>query len=198
MAKLLIGTTNAGKFNEYKKLLKDYPFEFVNIKDLGIADPEETGRTFEENAILKAKHYYKHSGMLVLVDDGGFEIDALNGEPGIKSHRWLGYEMTDEELIDEVIKRIDNLPEDQRQCRLVLSVAVATPVGIMTSHASIDGVVAPRPSKNRVKGFPYRSLMYFPSYKKYFIDLTEEEHEVLNHRKQAIEKISDIFKEISK
>jgi XTP/dITP diphosphohydrolase len=198
MKKLLIGTTNPAKFAEYKELLKDYPFEFVSAKDLRITEPEETGETFEKNALLKARYYYKKSGMPTLADDGGFEVDALHGEPGVKSRRWLGHEMSDEELISEVCKRMKNVPPENRKCRLVLILALATPFGIATSDSAIEGVIADKPSEKRIKGFPYRSLMYFPSYKKYYCELTEDEHEILNHRKHAVEKIKDIFQELSK
>lgn len=198
MKKLLIGTTNSAKFEEFKKLLAQFPFEFVSAKDLNIKEPEETGKTFEENALLKAKYYYEKSGIPTLADDGGFEIDALNGEPGVKSRRWIGREMSDEELISEVEKRMRDVPSDSRRCRLNLVLAVATPFGIITSDSSVEGVVAEKTADKRIKGYPYRSLMYFPSYGKYYCDLTEEEHEILNHRRHAIEKIKDIFEELSK
>ncbi|MBI3952536.1 MAG: non-canonical purine NTP pyrophosphatase [Candidatus Doudnabacteria bacterium] len=196
MRKLLIGTTNPGKFEEYKKLLTDFgfKFEFVSPKDLNIEEPEETGKTFEENALLKAKYYYEQSKIPTLVDDGGFEIDALNGEPGIKSRRWLGRDASDEELIDEVYKRMES--QENKKCRLNVFLALATPFGVMTSRADVEGVIADHPSDKRIQGYPYRSLMYFPNYGKYYCDLTEEEHEILNHRKHAIEKIKDIFKEL--
>ncbi len=197
MKKLLIATTNPAKRDEYKDLLRGLPLELVDLEDVGITDvPAETGKNFEENAIIKAKFYYQTSGLPTLVDDGGFEIDALNGEPGVKSHRWLGWEMTDEEIIEEVMKRMRG--KMQRSCRLNLVVALATPFGIVTSQSAVEGVVAEKAAEKKIKGFPYRSLMYFPSYGKYYCDISEEEHEILNHRKHAIEKIKDMFVEISK
>ena len=90
MKKLLIATTNPGKLSEINRFLGDLPVELVGLKDAGITDAvEETGSTFEENAILKAKYYCKKSGLPTLADDGGFEIDALDGQPGVKSHRWI-------------------------------------------------------------------------------------------------------------
>ncbi len=198
MKKLLIGTTNPAKFEEFKKLLHEFPFEFVSAADLNIKEPEETGSTFEENALLKAKYYYQKSGVPTLADDGGFEIDALDGEPGVKSRRWLGREMTDEELIGEVEKRMKDVPVENRSCRLNLVIAVATPFGVITSHSEVQGIVAEKTAEKRIKGYPYRSLMYFPNYGKYYCDLTDEEHEILNHRRHAVEKIKDIFKELSK
>ena len=100
--KLLIATTNPGKLAEIKRFLFDVPVELVSLNDVGITDHvEETGATFEENAVLKAKFYAEKSGLPTLADDGGFEIDALHGEPGVKSHRWVygDRENTDEELM---------------------------------------------------------------------------------------------------
>ena len=117
MKKLLIATTNPGKLDEIKRFLGDLPVELVALKDVGIIDGvEETGKTFEENAILKAKYYCKKSGLPTLADDGGFEIDALGGEPGVKSHRWIhkDREDTDEELIEYTLKKMRGLPRAKR------------------------------------------------------------------------------------
>src|SRR3990167_9592915 len=111
--KLLVATTNPGKLAEIRRFLTDIPVELVSLKDVGIADSvEETGKTFEENAILKAKFYAQKSGLPTLADDGGFEIDALNGEPGVKSHRWAdpSQENDDETLINYTLKRLENVP----------------------------------------------------------------------------------------
>jgi XTP/dITP diphosphohydrolase len=168
----------------------------VSARDLGIIEPEEVGKTFEETAIDKAKYYYGKSGLPTLVDDGGFEIEALGGEPGVHSKRWIGREMTDEEIINEVMKRMQGIPPAQRQSRHTIAMALATPFGIFTSHGQVDGIVADQPHKKRTAGFPYRSLLYLPPYNKYWIELSAKEEEILNHRKAALEKIKDIFKEL--
>src|SRR3989344_4692990 len=110
MNKILIGTTNPAKLETYKQLLAPFNLEVVSAKDLNIPAPEEKAQSFEEEAVNKAKYYFEKSGIPAIVDDGGFMIEALNGEPGIKSNRWLGREMTDKEIIDEVIKRIKDVP----------------------------------------------------------------------------------------
>jgi XTP/dITP diphosphohydrolase len=197
MKQLLIGTSNKAKFEEYKKLLADLPMELLSLGDLGIAElPEETGKNFEENAILKAKFYYAKSKIPTLVDEGGLEIEALGGERGVNSNRWLGREMTDEELINDVMKRMEG--KNNRGCRLNLVLALATPFGIMTSDAAVEGIIAENVADRKIEGHPYKSLMYFPNYEKYFCDLDDKEHEIMNHRKHAVEKIKDMFVEISK
>jgi XTP/dITP diphosphohydrolase len=196
MPKILIGTGNPAKVKEYKKLLKPHGLDVLAASDLGIIEPEEVGQTFEQTAIDKAKHYYEKSGIPTLVDDGGFEIDALNGEPGVKSKRWVGREMSDEEIIREVFKRMQGIPTEQRTSRHKIVMALATPYGIFVSQGQIDGVVPERPHKKRVEGFPYHSIMYLPNYNKYWIELNKKEDEILNHRKVALEKIKDIFDEL--
>ncbi len=196
MSKILIGTGNQAKVDQFKKLLKDTGLEIVSAKDLKIPAPEELASTFEDEAVKKAKYYFEKSGIPAIVDDGGFEIEALGGEPGIKSKRWIGREMTDDEIISEVLKRMDG--KKNRAAKHTVVVAVATPFGVVTSHADIAGVVAEKPSKNKVAGFPYRSVLFLPNYNKYWVDISSEEAEILDHRKHAIEKINYIFKELSK
>src|SRR3990167_2672003 len=147
--KLLVATTNPGKLAEIRRFLTDIPVELVSLKDVGIADSvEETGKTFEENAILKAKFYAQKSGLPTLADDGGFEIDVLGGEPGVKSHRWIDStrENSDEELIAYTIKRMKDIPEDKRGAQLRLVLALVLPDGqLFTSEASVRGIVPVNP-----------------------------------------------------
>jgi len=196
MKKLLIATTNPAKLKDYQNLLKDFNFELLALKDFEVKPPEEVGKNFEETAINKAKYYFAKTGVPTLVDDGGLEIDALNGEPGVKSHRWLGHEMSDEEIVSEVIKRMEK--KEDRTCRFVVVVALAMPFGIITSHGDILGKIAEKPSQKLIKGYPYRSVVYLPNYGKYFCEIDDKEHEILNHRKHAIEKIQDFLQEISR
>lgn len=198
MKKLLIGTGNPSKVNSYKTMLKNYNLEIVSAKDLNIPAPEEKGNTFEEEAINKAKYYFEKSGVPTLVDDGGMEIEALGGEPGIKSHRWLGRTMSDDEIISEVMKRMKDVPAEQRACKFSIVLALATPFGIFTSHGGIEGVIAEKPSEKIIPHYPYRSVTYLPNYKKYWCELNEEESTIMDHRKHALEKLEDVFKELTK
>lgn len=198
MKKLLIGTSNPAKFDDYKRLLSDLDLDVVSPKEVGLAEaPQETGRDYEENAVIKAKFYYQKTGIPSLVDDGGLEVPVLNNEPGIKSHRWIGREMTDEEMIAEIIKRMNGVAEEQRNCRLVQITALATPYGIFTSEGKIEGVIAEKPCRKRLKGFPFRSVIFLPHYGKYYCEVSNDEYDLLNHRKAAVDKIRDILKLVS-
>ncbi len=194
--KILIATTNPGKFNELRTFLSDLPYEFVSLSDMGITlNVDETGKTFQENAILKAKTYADLAGIPAIADDGGFEIDALHGEPGVKSHRWISgdKEDSDDDLIAYAIKRLEGVPISDRGAQLRLVLAFAIPQGVnVTSEASIRGIVAQTPSVTRTPGFPYRALLYLPELRKFYDTalLTPAETAQLNHRKKAIDQLS--------
>ncbi len=200
MTKLLIATTNPGKLTEIRLFLSDTSVEFVSLKDMGITDGiEETGSTFEENAILKAKYYMQKSGLPTLADDGGFEIDALGGEPGVKSHRWIhqNREDTDEELIAYTLEKLKGLPRARRGAQLRLVLALIFPDGHhYTVEEKTRGIVAEIPSKHRTPGFPYRSLLFLPEINKYYDHdlLTLEETDRFNHRKRALDRLKPILK----
>lgn len=194
MKKLLIATTNPGKLQEIKRFLNDLPVELVSLKDVGISDNiEETGKTFEENAKLKAIFYAKKSGLLTIADDGGFEIDVLGGEPGIKSHRWVhgDRESTDEELISYTFQRLKDISLTKRQAQLRLVLVIASPQGeiLATAEDKVRGIVPLQPSPSRAEGFPYRSILFLPQINKYYDQnlMTEEETDRFNHRKHALQ-----------
>ncbi len=193
--KLLIATTNPGKLAEILRFLSDIPVELVSLDDIGIKERvEETGKTFEENAILKAKFYAAKSGLPTIGDDGGFEIDALGGEPGVKSHRWIhgDREDSDEELIEYTFRKMKGLPPSKRGAQLRAVLAFALPTGeVYTATAATRGIVPEQPSIDRVAGFPYRSILFIPEIQKYYNQdaLTEEENIRYNHRRKALEEL---------
>lgn len=202
MRTLLIATTNPGKLDEIRKYLSDLPVTLVSLKDVKIADVvEEAGSTFEENAILKAKYYCRKSGLPTLADDGGFEIDAFNGEPGVKSHRWIygDRDSSDEELINYTFLKMKDVPEGKRGAQLRLVLAFALPDGpVSIQEGKIHGFVPLKPSAVRHTGFPYRSILFIPELNKYYDHehMTEEESKMYNHRRRALEKIKPRIKKI--
>ena len=197
--KLLVASHNPAKVNEYKRYLSDLPFEIVSLSDLNITkEAPEDAETFKENAINKVRFYHKLTGLPAIGDDGGLMIDALGGEPGVKSRYWLGYKMTDEEMIQSVMEKMKKVPPDKRTCRLVGVIALAIPNGkIYTERAQIGGVVAEKPTDKRLNGYPYRSFFYLPQFKKFYIELTDEEHEQINHRKATLLKLKPYLVKIT-
>jgi len=196
MQKLLIATSNPGKVGEYRAQLADLNLELVSLADLGLGSIEETGKNFEENALLKARTYFKQSGLPCIADDGGLEIDALGGEPGVRSRRWkTGNEnVTDQELIDFTLEKMREVPKEKRTARLRLVMAFIDGEGAEhVTEAAVEGLIADAPAQNKIEGFPFRAVLYIPRFNKMYDDLTHEEHDAVNQRVVAIKKLKPII-----
>jgi len=195
MTRLLIATTNPAKLAEYRILLDGSGLEPRSLAELGIADhPAETGATFAENALLKARFYFERAQMATLADDGGLEVDALGGEPGVKSHRWLGERRSDDQaLADEVIRRMRGVEPSRRSARLRAALALAYRDGgairERVAEAAIEGVVPERAWPHIRSGFPYRAVLFLPERGRYLADLGEQEEARLSQRRIALEKL---------
>src|SRR6266481_2725794 len=142
MRRLLIATTNPAKLAEYRLLLRDLELDLVSLSEAGITDvPEESGATFEENALIKARFYFERARIATLADDGGLEIDALGGEPGVRSHRWLGSggDDTDEALVAEVIRRMKTVETTRRTARIRATLALIREAGREIREKTAEG-----------------------------------------------------------
>lgn len=202
--KLLIATKNPGKTREIKKFLGESAsrrIELISLTDFPNApDIEETGKTFEENATLKAKAYFKWSGIPSVADDAGLEIDFLKGEPGVKSRRWpsfaeasagkLGREKTDQELIDMALDKLKGVPTEKRTAHLRTVGVYFDGKNILTETAAIDGYIVDEKTAECEKGYPFRSIFRISQFNKLYQDLTHEEHEKINHRKVVYGKLA--------
>jgi len=145
--KLVIATKNRGKLKEISKFLSDASLDLVSLNDLGISeDFEESGKTYKENSQNKAIFYAKKSGLPALSDDGGIEIDAFGGAPGIKSKRWVGKDSTDEKIIEHMKKVSKDLAENNRKAFFKTVVSLALPDGkVFSATGEIEGVIAKKP-----------------------------------------------------
>lgn len=193
MNKLLVATTNRGKLKEFKNFLSDFPIEVVSLKDLGITqDYAEKGKSYKENSTGKAKFYAELSGLPSLSDDGGIEIDALSGAPGIHSRRWVGDDSTDEKIIEKMTQVALELPDNNRTAYFKTVVTIAFPDGnILQETGDVKGVIARKPLLKILKGYPYRSFFYLPEINRYYheSDLSEDQEKLYNHRYKAIQKL---------
>lgn len=190
MKQLLIATHNPAKIEEYRKLLANSGFKLISLSDLGISDePVEDGKTFKENAEKKARFYFEKSKISTLAEDGGFEIDYLHGEPGVKSRRWPGHEATDQELIDLTLKKLQGVPEEKRDCRLIVVAAYFNGKDLKFGQGFVTGSILEKADSRIQAGFPFRSLFWSKDFDKLLLDLTPEEHQLINHRKTALQQL---------
>ena len=200
MTKLLIATTNVGKLKEISGFLSDLPLEIVSLNDVGIKDDvEETGHTYKENSQMKALFYAKKSGLPAISDDGGLEISALGGGPGLESKRWVGQDSTDEKIIEHMKKVAKELPENNRRAFFKTVISLALPNGkVWSVTGEIEGIIAKKPYLKLLKGYPYRSFFYLPKLKKYYHEkeLSIDEQKLYNHRYIAISRLKPIIAKV--
>lgn len=197
MNKLLIATTNPGKFKELRHWLSDIPVTILSLSDFSELLPvPETGKTLEENAKIKAKGYYARTKIPTLADDAGLEIDALGGEPGVKTRRWIDGERdaTDKELVEYALKRLEGVPDEKRTARLRTVIAFYDGTKIYTATAATEGRIVSEAAKEIEPGYPFRSLLFLPQFGKLYKDLTPEEHAKANHRFEALTKLKPIIR----
>ena len=183
--KLLLATNNKGKVNEYRSLLSGVDFELVSLTEVGISTVvDETGKSFEENARLKATVYAKESGLLSLADDSGLEVHALGGEPGIMSARYAGEGASDEDRVTYLLSRLVSVPWEKRAARFRCVIAVATPDGqVGLSEGECRGMIAFAPRGEH--GFGYDPVFYFPELDKTMAELPPETKNRISHRARA-------------
>jgi XTP/dITP diphosphohydrolase len=198
MRRLLIATTNPAKLAEYRLLLRHLELDLVSLADAAISDvPEESGATFEENARIKARFYFERAHTATLADDGGLEIDALGGEPGVKSHRWLnsGGDDSDQALVNEVMRRMKDVPIGQRSARLRATTALIYDDGgkvrERVAEAAIEGVIAERAYPILRAGFPYRAVLFMPERNCFVGELGDQEEAKISQRRIALAKLHD-------
>ena len=203
MKRLLIATGNPAKLAEYRLLLREFALEVISLADAAINQhPEEDGATFKENALKKARFYFARARIPTLADDGGLEIDALGGEPGLKSHRWIGgAETSDVALVAEVIRRMERVEPPRRTARLCAAVALIYEVGGVprecVAQAAMEGVIAERAWPRVRPGFPYRSVLYLPARSCYVAELGDEEEARISQRRVAIAELAPELNKIA-
>jgi XTP/dITP diphosphohydrolase len=188
MPRLLIATTNRKKGGEMVQILTaaDLDFELVTLADFPDAPPvEETGETFMENAHLKARAAVAQTGLLSIADDGGLVIDALDGAPGVHSHRFLGENATFDEKMDRILELLRSVPDEKRSCRFACAVVIATPDGrTFECTGTCEGRIAHE--KRGANGFGYDPIFLFPEQNQHMAELSPEEKHKVSHRGRAL------------
>ncbi len=194
MRPLLIATRNKGKLVEIEHALHGAPFELVSVNDVPALEgfePEETGRTFEENAVLKAKAYGERAAMLTLADDSGLEVDALGGAPGINTARYAPG--TDADRYHKLLAALENVPDGERGAQFVAVVALYDPrTGTSrTCEGAARGRIMREP--HGTGGFGYDPVFFYDDMGKTGGQSTTEEKSKVDHRGKAMEKAREIL-----
>jgi len=182
MRQLLVATTNPGKLREIRALMSGVPLELMSLADIAsIAEPEETGTTFEENARLKARYYAERSGMLTVAEDSGLVVDALDGEPGVRSARFLRPDASYPERFTEIFRRLAERPDEPRTARFVAALAcVDNGQMIYETTGIVEGEIGNTPRGN--SGFGYDPIFYYPPYLRTLAEVSEAEKMRVAHR----------------
>ncbi|WP_146378094.1 XTP/dITP diphosphatase [Cronobacter turicensis] len=187
MQKVVLATGNAGKVRELASLLQEFGLDVVAQTELGVESAEETGLTFIENAILKARHAAQVTGFAAIADDSGLSVDALGGAPGIYSARYAGSDASDQENLEKLLVALHDVPDEQRQaqfhCVLVYMRHADDPTPLVF-HGVWSGVITRAPAGQG--GFGYDPIFFVPSLGKTAAELTREEKSAVSHRGQAL------------
>lgn len=196
MPKLLLATTNSGKLGEYRSLLNGLAYQLVTLAEQGITEVAiEPGNTFEQNARLKALSYAKLSQLVTLADDSGLEVDALGGEPGVKSARFAGEGATDAARIEMLLARLEGIPWEKRTAHFKCVIAIATPAGeLELCHGECHGLIALKAKGGT--GFGYDPVFYLPELGRTIAELPMEVKNQISHRGQAAQKARQILQQL--
>jgi len=196
MPKLLIATSNPGKIREYRFLLEGLGYQITTLTEEGIAKVvTESGNTYEQNARLKAITYAKLSQLTTLADDSGLEVDALNGEPGVKSARFAGEAATDAEKVNFILAKLNGVPWERRTARFKCVIAIASPGGrAEICYGECHGMIAFEAKGEN--GFGYDPIFSLPEIGKTMAELHPEMKNQISHRARASQKAHQVLKQL--
>ena len=196
MKQIVIATKNVGKINEFNRLLVPYGMEVRSLLDLSYEpDIEETGSTFEENALIKAREIAAKYQVTVLADDSGLEIDALEGRPGVLSARYAGESRSDVANMDQVLDEMKEVPDDQRQARFVCVLAVVDEKGKeLVVRGECEGLILKE--KLGTAGFGYDPIFYLPKLGQTMAQLSQDQKNSMSHRGHAFKMLEERMREL--
>ncbi len=197
MPRLLLATNNPGKAAELRSLFEGCGWELVTPREIGVdVEVEENGATYEENARAKALAWARASGLVTLADDSGIEIEAMGGEPGARSARFLGADATFEQRFAEIQRRLAGLTRSQRGARFVCVIAVADPTtgDVRTALGEVRGLIADEARGS--SGFGYDPIFWVPQHSATMAELPEHQKGIISHRARAAAPARQILKEL--
>ena len=187
MKKLVLASSNPGKLREFSALLDESRYRIIPQADFNVPEVAETGTTFVENAIIKARHAAQYTGLAALADDSGIVIDALNGEPGVHSARFSGSDASDESNNILLVEKLRSVPEAQRSARyqaVIVYMRNAADPSPIICEGSWEGIIVLEAKGSG--GFGYDPYFYLPDYGCTSAELSADEKNRISHRGQAL------------
>ncbi|ALC84192.1 nucleoside-triphosphate diphosphatase [Bacillus gobiensis] len=193
MKEVIIATTNAGKLKEFKEMLEPIGYHVKSLADIGYRQEiEETGHTFEENAVLKAETISKQFHEIVIADDSGLSVDYLGGSPGVYSARYAGEMKDDTANLNKVLRELEGIEKEDRSARFRCALAVSIPgEETKTVEGVVEGYIATEPVGEN--GFGYDPIFIVKDKTKTMAELTSEEKNKISHRAEALKKLSALL-----
>jgi XTP/dITP diphosphohydrolase len=190
----LLATSNSGKLREIRLILADSGIDLKTLADFpAITEPEETGRTFAENARLKALYYARETGMTTVAEDSGLVIDALDGEPGVQSARYLGGSATYPERFAHIFRELERRGQPGSPARFVCALALAHDGEVIyETEGRVEGRIAPEP--RGTNGFGYDPIFFYPPYGCTLAEVDDERKLAVAHRGVAFRKLREYLK----
>ncbi|HAR92209.1 MAG TPA: non-canonical purine NTP pyrophosphatase [Eubacterium sp.] len=194
MKKIIFATTNKNKIREVNMMMEGFDVELIPMADMGIdVEIEETGTTFEENAIIKAKAICEMTGEIALADDSGLEVDYLDGAPGVYSSRFLGEDTPYEIKNDYIIEKLKDAKGKERSARFACAMAMVFPNGdVETCYGTIEGLIGYE--QKGTNGFGYDPIVYVPEYEMTTGEMTPQLKNSISHRGKALEQMKEVMK----
>ncbi|MCI0576334.1 MAG: XTP/dITP diphosphatase [Chloroflexi bacterium] len=194
VGQVLVATRNTGKVAELADLLRDLDVAWLSLDEAGVAfEVEETGETFEENAVLKATTYAGATGLLTLADDSGLEVDALGGRPGVYTARYGGAGLTSIQRYERLLQELAGVPWKRRTARFRCMIALAGPDGLIGTAAGVcEGRIAWEPAGSG--GFGYDPVFYLPDQGLTMAQLPAEEKHKISHRGRAVAAVAPLLR----
>lgn len=193
--RIVLASSNTGKVREFNQLLADSELEVVPQSAFGVEDAEETGLTFVENAILKARNAAAHTGLPAIADDSGLEVDALQGAPGIYSARYAGADASDLQNLEKLLENMRDVPDQQRTARFQCLMVYMRHAGDPTPRifqGTWEGRILRAPQGEN--GFGYDPVFYVPDRNCSSAELAPEVKNSLSHRGQALRKLVAVLR----
>ena len=195
--RIIFATGNKNKMREIREIMADTGYDIITAKDAGIdADPEENGADFEENALIKARAVFELSDGkdIVMADDSGICIDALGGEPGIHSARFMGHDTSYDIKNREILKRLEGVKDEDRSARFVCAVAAVMPGGREVAvREAMEGRIAHGIAGSG--GFGYDPIFYLPEFGRTSAEIAEESKNLISHRGKALRHMRAVIEE---